>query len=58
MEFQEAIVIRGPRRDLPDVYRVLHVNGTYHGFKSAAEANKAFPGAFDVHPDSDDELKA
>lgn len=53
MKFTESKIIVGPRT-MPDVYRVVDTSGRYHGFYSAAEANRVFPGAFDTHPDYDD----
>lgn len=54
MNFLEALKIQAPR-GLKDVYRVQDLDGKYHGFYSAEEANKAFPGAFDQHPDHDEQ---
>ena len=54
MKFKEAMFIQAPR-GAKSVYRVQDMQGRYHGFYSANEANEVFPGAFDRHPDYDDD---
>lgn len=61
MQYREATIIVATdslrRHGARDDYRVLDLNGRYHGFHSAAEANAVFPGAFDEHPDYDTETE-
>lgn len=59
MKFCEAEVMVASdglrRRGVRDLFRVLNESGNYEYFESASDANRVFPGAFDLHPDFDTE---